>query len=678
MRHTEIEIREDIEIRLEMLVYRSRPPTSGSSYPVAVTERNRARAVAAFLLSAAVILAFWPVLGNGFVNFDDDEYVTANPHVRGGWSLAGLRWAVTSGELANWHPLTWISHMCDVQLFGVSPAGHHATSLLLHLLGTLLLFLLLESTTGALGPSAFAAALFGVHPLHVESVAWIAERKDVLSTMFWLLATLAYVWWTRRPGTARYVATVAALAAGLASKPMLVTLPFTLILLDVWPLGRWAPLAAQRGAARAAAKLVLDKLPLFALSAVSCVVTYAVQHSHGAVGTLEEFSFATRLTNAILSYATYLVRTILPAGLAVFYPHEGASISTAKAAVAGLAVLALTALAIRARRRAPYALVGWLWYLGTLVPVVGLVQVGDQATADRYTYVPLIGIFVAIAFGIPDLLRRTELLRLHPRVLSAAATIVVAALAVVANFQVRTWRDSASLFEHALAVTTRNAVAHNNLALALESRGSADEAAAHYAEAIRIDPRHAKAYNNLGCLLLERGRLDDAVANFSDAVAAAPRFAKAHYNLGIALARQGRDADAVRSFERALEIAPEDSEAHDNLGISLARLGRLDEALAQFSAAVRSDPDNADAYFNWGLTLGARGAWSDAAARFADAIRIRPDHAAAHQQLGAALLRAGDREGARREFDAARKLRFASSPGAGDATGDAVPRAPGR
>jgi protein O-mannosyl-transferase len=647
------------------------------SYPVAVTHRNRARAVAALLLSAAVILAFWPVLGNGFVNFDDDEYVTANPRVRGGLSLEGLRWAATSGELANWHPLTWISHMCDAQVFGGSPAGHHATSLLLHLVNTLLLFLLLEIATGALGPSAFAAALFGVHPLHVESVAWVAERKDVLSTMFWLLATLAYVSWTRRPGAARYAATVAALAAGLASKPMLVTLPVTLLLLDVWPLGRWAPLAARLGGMRAAAKLVIEKLPLFALSAVSCIVTYAVQRSHGAVGTLAEFSFPTRLANAILSYGTYLVRTVLPVGLAVFYPHPGASISAAEVAVAGLAVAALTALAIRARRRAPYAFVGWLWYLGTLVPVVGLVQVGDQATADRYTYVPLIGIFVAIAFGIPDLLRRTGLSRLPSRALPAAA-VVVAVLAVLANAQARTWRDSASLFEHALAVTTRNAVAHNNLALALESRGSADEAAAHYAEAIRIDPRHAKAYNNLGCLLVERGRLDEAVASFSSAVAAAPRFAKAHYNLGIALARQGRDAEAIPSFERALEIAPDDSEAHDNYGISLARLGRLDEALTQFAAAVRSDPNNADACFNWGLTLGARGAWSEAAARFADAVRIRPSHAAAHQELGAALLRIGDRERARQEFDTARRLRLASSRGAGDVTGGAPPWTPGR
>ena len=563
-----------------------------------MTRRSRLLVVAA-LLGVVTVGALWPVAGSGFLSYDDDQYVTRNPHVQQGLTPSSLAWACTTTRAANWHPLTWFSHMLDWQLYGDRAPGHHRTSLLLHVAGTLLLFLVLETMTGSLGRSAFVAALFAVHPLHVESVAWVAERKDVLSGVFWMLATWAYVFWVRRPGALRYVLLVLAFALGLAAKPMLVTLPFTLLLLDVWPLARW------RGSWREWGRLVLEKLPLLALSIASSAVTLFAQRRGGAIGSLASYPLSIRLENALVSYVVYLKRAIVPAGLSVFYPHGHVSPPAWQIAVSALVLAVGTILAIRLRARSPYLLVGWLWYLGTLVPVIGLVQVGSQAMADRYTYVPLVGIFVIAAWGLADLAPKGA------RWLPAGA-VVVLVLAVLANVQARHWRDSVTLFRHALAVDGENFMAHHTLGVELVRMGRIEEALAHYAEVVRIRPGFAKTHTSLANVHLSQGRLDEAGGEAREAIRLDPNQALAHSCLGAILARQGRGGEAVEYYERALSIDPEDAQVHNNLGVVLVGLGRMEAAIPHFESAVRLLPDYGIAHGNLAAGLLARGRYTEA------------------------------------------------------------------
>jgi Tfp pilus assembly protein PilF len=527
-------------------------------------ERQRLLPVGLFLV-VLIAGAFWQVTGHGFVNFDDDKYVTENPHVQAGLTRNGLAWAFTTTRASNWHPVTWISLMADSQLYGPNAYGFHTTNLLLHIASALMLFLFLNRVTGSLWRSAFVAAIFGIHPLHVESVAWVAERKDVLSTLFWMLTMWAYLHYTQSPKPTRYLLVVLAFVLGLMAKPMLVTLPFVLLLLDRWPLERLDQgNGREHDHTRPWRKLVWEKVPLLALAAVSSIVTYVVQQRSGAVGSLEVYPLGVRIANALVAYVNYVAKMLWPAHLAVFYPHPGTSLPIWQVAGSGLVLVWITLLAIRARRR-PYLAVGWLWYVLTLVPVIGLVQVGGQAMADRYTYIPLIGLFIIIAWGVPELLALWTTEARRRTLLAASAGIVIAALAVCTYLQVGYWRDSVTLFDHAVKVTRRNAVAHNNLGVALVERGELGKAVAHYREALRIKPRYVEAHCNLAIAAIKQGRLDEAIAHCWEALRIRPGDADAHNNLGVALAKQGKLHEALAHFSEALRLDPDKKSARANL-----------------------------------------------------------------------------------------------------------------
>ncbi len=592
--------------------------------------------LAPLLLSIAVLLAFWPALDNGFVH-DDEPYVTQNPNVRSGLTARSIAWAWTTEHAANWHPLTWMSHMLDFELFGENPRGHHATSLILHLANTLLVFFWLERMTSAKWRSFCVAALFGVHPLHVESVAWVAERKDVLSTFFWLLASIAYVRYVKAgKGSAPWLAT-ALLATGLTAKPMLVTLPFALLLLDWWPLGR-TNLGWRR--------LVREKLPMLALAAASCVVTLWSQHSGRALILLEELPAGARVENAIVALLRYLGKTIWPRDLAVFYPHPERSLSIVVLAVATLTLIAITMVVILARRRRPYLLFGWLWYVGILVPVLGLVQVGSQAMADRYTYVPLIGIFVIAAWGSAQVLR--------PAVAAATLTLLLVVLVTVTRAQVRVWHDPIALFQHAVEAGGDSALARNDLADALDDAGRVDEALAQYHEAIRLDPSYAQAHNNLGVLLYRLGRRDEAIAEYTKALHHDRAYGEIHGNLARALAAQGRIDAAVAQFEEAVRLDPRDAQARSDLGDALFELGKVDDAVRQYGEALRIRPDSPEVWNNLGVAQTRQGRLDDSLASIDRALALRPDYPTAHANRAAALYTKGDYAQAWTEIERAR------------------------
>jgi Flp pilus assembly protein TadD len=601
---------------------------------------------AAVALVVLTFVAYSDVRHLQFVPLDDQAYVYENPHVTAGLTIDGLRWALTTGDQANWHPLTWLSHMLDVQLFGVNAGYHHLTSLAIHTLNTLLLFFLLARTTGAVGRSACVAALFAVHPLHVESVAWIAERKDVLSTFFWLLTTGAYVWYARTPGRWRYTAVVSGLALGLMSKPMLVTLPFVLLLLDVWPLGRVSFAGVQldgkrsdtrTARAQTALALIREKIPLFVLAACSSVITLLVQSRGGAVRPIDILPIGVRVANALTSYVLYLVKAVWPSRLAVFYPYDK-SIHLWQWCGALAVLAAITWLVIRARRRQPYLLVGWLWYLGTLVPVIGLVQVGSQSMADRYTYVPLIGVLVMGVWGASDVVARWTGRRVA---LPAAAVAIVIACTVATQAQVTHWQDAWALWTHALAVTRDNEAAHIAVGAMQGMQGRNEDAVAHFKEALRIAPDSASAHRALGLALINLGRFDEAVEHLSMAVRYRPTFADAQSDLGVALAELGRPGEAIPRYLEALRLDPNRPATHRSLGLALMTFGRAEEAIAHYQDALRLQPDSARTHNDLGFALMAVGRNDEAKDHFVRALRLDPDLAEAHDNLGFALAAEG-------------------------------------
>jgi tetratricopeptide (TPR) repeat protein len=568
-----------------------------------------------------------------FINFDDNLYVTDSPHTQAGLSLEGIRWAFTTGRASNWHPITWISHMVDVQLFGERPGAHHLVNVLLHATNAALLFWLLRRMTLNLWASAFVAALFAVHPLHVESVAWVAERKDVLSTLFWLLTTLAYCAYVRRGGIARYALMAALFAIGLMTKPMLVTLPATLLLLDYWPLGRVAP---DRPAAPQLAKLLIEKLPLFALAIASSAATYWAQHEGQSIAAIDILPMYLRVANAAVVYLRYLLMMVWPTGLAPFYPHPGPDLPMWQVAVAALFLLPITAFAIARARRQPYLLVGWLWYLGTELPVIGLVQVGAQGHADRYTYVPLIGVFIMIAWGIPALAAK---MRVPRAALAAAAGVVVAALSVTAVVQASYWHDSITLFQHTLEVTSRNHLAHKNLGVAFANQHHYKEAIEHYQKAIQLKPEDPDLYYNLGNALNEMDRTDDAIAQYEKALKVRPDHAETHYNLGNALAKKGDYEGAVAHYREVVARQPEHLGAHINMGNALALLGRPADATKEFRTALDLEPNNLEALINIGNALSEQNQLDDAVAYYRKAIPLKPNHPDTHCNLAYSLVR---------------------------------------
>ena len=568
----------------------------------------------ALLLALITLVAYLPVAHNSFLDYDDNDYVTNNHVVQHGLTWAGVKWAFTSWHAANWHPLTWLSHMLDCELFGLNVGAQHYVNVLFHTANAVLLLLLLFRLTGALWPSAFIAALFAWHPLHVESVAWIAERKDVLSTFFEMLALLAYTRFVAESTRLRsasprqevrspkskvfYALALLMFALGLMAKPMLVTLPFLLLLLDYWPLKRISDLGFQisnsygkpstfNSQPSTLLRLTLEKWPFFLLSAASCVVTFLAQHAE-AVLSLEKYPLNLRLGNALLSYVLYLGKAIWPAKLAVIYPLQN-QLPWVEVAMAVVFLVVITWLVWKLRRSYPYLLVGWLWFLGTLVPVIGLMQVGKQAMADRYTYVPLIGIFLAVTFSCRDWAVR---LRLRPGALVVAGGLILAGCLLATEHQLSYWKDDETLFRHALAVTKNNDVACVNLGIALEKQGGQAEALARYQEALRINSNSVQAHNNLGNLLSEMGKTDEALAQYQEALKLNPMAPLAHDNLGTLLVKSGRFDEAMSQYKEAAQLDPDDFRPHYLMGKALLKQGRDAGAIAEFHEALRLDPED--------------------------------------------------------------------------------------
>ncbi len=575
---------------------------------------RRAVVLASLLLLAAA--ALWPVTRAGFV-FDDRGYILANESLRYGLSAGALRSYLLSAREANWHPLTWISHAIDVQLFGLNPVPPHAANLLLHLANVALLFLFLERSTAALWPSAAAAALFAIHPLRVESVAWISQRKDLLAGLFLLLTLHAHLRWARRPGAGRFLVAPTLFALGLMAKQTLVTLPLMLLILDWWPLGRWGAGAAPSSRSRWLP--LVEKTPLFLLALGGGVLAFWAQSSGGALRSAASYPFALRAANAVVSYAGYLGKTVWPANLSVFYPFPVA-ISLPKAAAAVLLLAGITAAAWRLRPIVPAATAGWFWFIITLLPLAGLIQIGDQAMADRYTYLPHIGLFMGTAWLLAAATR-------HPPMGRAAAAAVVAAIVLFAGAthrQARFWRDEFSLFSQALRADPGNALADFTLGYLLDTEGRHAEAEAHYRAAIRSRPGYAAAHGNLAGLLRERGALDEAEDHYREALRINASSAPSLYGLGVLRADRGRWEEAIGFYREALRIRPEYPQALNNTGVALTKLGRLIEAESFYRQALKIQPDHVLANYNLGSVLAAAGRPEEAKRFLAAALAVDP------------------------------------------------------
>jgi tetratricopeptide (TPR) repeat protein len=603
------------------------------------------------LLLALVVCVFLPSLRNGFVNYDDNLYVTDNFRVQAGLTWPGLVWSFAKlhGDGTYWHPLTWVSHMMDCQLYGLRPWGHHLTSLLLHAVNTLLVFLVFRRMTAASWRCAFLAALFALHPLQVDTVAWVAERKNLLSTLFWLLTIWAYVRYAQKrvtgeirgpvnqqPNPARqlqgstfdYLLTLVFFVCGMMCKPVLVTLPFVLLLLDYWPLQRFHP-APNRAACSALTRLFLEKAPLFLLAAVSSLITILAHRSLGMLGSDAPLPFNLRAANAVVSYVRYLGKTIWPFNLAVFYPYPD-TWAISEVVLCGLLLLAASALAVRASRRCPYLFVGWFWFLGVLVPFIGLVQVGAQAMADRFMYVPLLGLSILAIWGATNLAAR------WPHRHATLGIVGAAALAVcgcTSHFQIKHWKDGLTLFSHAIAVTQNNALAECNLGNALGAQGHRKEAITHLQEALRLNPAYAEAHVNFGVALVLEGKTGEAIQHYQAAIECRPNYAQAHRFLAGALALEHKNDEAKQEFLAALRFKPDYPEAHARLGNLLSQQGENEEALRHLFEAVKIRDDCEDGHYFLASALARVGRIPEAAVHFQAALRLQPNHAAALNDL---------------------------------------------
>src|SRR5436190_989755 len=563
-----------------------------------------------FLVCLVLVAVTWVVfgqtLGHDFVNFDDHVYVYENPLVVRGLSTEGIIGAFTHTHARNWHPLTTLSHMLDCQLYGLKAGGHHLTNVILHTISVLLLFLVLKQMTGALWRSAFVAVLFAIHPLHVESVAWIADRKAVLSAVFFRLSLAAYARYARAPSAARYLLLTLLFAVGLMSKPMLVTLPFVLLLLDYWPLNRvrdrWSEVRGRRtnsqirGHWSVVSGLIIEKIPLLILSATSCIITFVIQKR--ATGALPPLPLLWRVDNALASYMIYIWQTLWPIRLAVFYPHPNNMLPVWEVVIAIGLLLAMTAAAIVFRGKRPYLFTGWLWYLVMLVPVIGFVQVGEQGHADRYTYLPHVGLFLLAVWSIADVTasRRSTL-----RFAIATAVVIIVGLACAAFVQTSYWRNSETLWTHALAITSENDFAHNNIAYLLVDRGEQDDAISHFEAAARIRSRKTDRHYNVGSAFVEmnladalarKGESDEALVHYEQAIKLEPNYADAYYNRGNVLFAKGRIDEAIADWEKSLLIQPNDADVHTCLGNALLRQGSLKQAIAQYETAMVLAPED--------------------------------------------------------------------------------------
>lgn len=622
------------------------------------------------LLFLLAVCAFLPALKNGFINLDDPIYVTGNVHVNQGLTWPGLVWAFHGTDGGIWLPLTWFSHMLDCQLYGLKPWGHHLTSILFHAANTVLVFLWLRRMTGAMWRSFVLAALFGLHPLRVESVAWVSERKDVLSALFWFLALCAYTEYVKKsqagPSAAKnfYALALLFFILGLMAKPMLVTLPFVLLLLDYWPLNRF-------DGKKNIPSLVMEKWPFFFLSALACIVAFVTQKNEKAVIFLARLPVFDRIENAIVSYVRYIGKSLWPENLCVFYPHPvqwpmGIVFSSATL------LLIISLIFVWQRRRHPYLLVGWLWFLGTLIPVIGLVQIGQQAMADRYTYIPQIGLLLCLVWGVHAL---SKTWKRQSFILSVTATATILACVTLTCRQIGWWRDSETLFRRTIAVTTDNITAHIMLGFALDRAGKAKEAVEEYHFGLRDNPKDATLHDNLGLDLYRLGRIDEAIVDFKKAIEINHTNAEFHINLGTALFQKGRIDEAIAQYQDALEINSSSDQAHNNLANAFLQKGliddaivhyqkaseinptnaevyndlgtaflqkkRIDEAIVQYQKTLKINPDNAEAYYNLGVAFFQNGQFDEAVANYQKALEINPNFVEAHNNLGTTLTKIG-------------------------------------
>jgi len=571
------------------------------------TIRRRQKAILITLvLLALTLIVYWQVQHHEFVYYDDQDYVMENVHVQKGLTWENLKWAFTATECGFYQPLTWLTYMADFELYRFKAGGYHWTNLLFHLANTVLLFWVLSLMTGSLWRGGFVAALFALHPLHVESVAWIAERKDVVSGFFWILTMGAYLYYTKNPGIGRYLAVLTLFTLGLMAKPMAITLPFVLLLLDLWPLRRFGMInILEKGNKKRAIRLILEKIPLFMISIVFIAVSFVTVKEADALRTLDQFPFFVRVANAFISYGAYIRKMFLPWDLAMPYSHLGLMNYWLTALSAAL-ILLISVIVFRRIKTQPYLSVGWLWYLGTLVPVIGLVQIGAHAMGDRYTYLPLVGLFIMLVWGVSDLVLP---LRNGRYALAFLGSILLVSMVFLSYRQVGYWKDTVTLSRHAITVTEGNYLAHNNLGGALDREGQADEAIRHYGEAIRIMPSYADAW----------------------------------YNIGTTLAKQGKSVQAIPFYEKALQYQPEFVEAYNNLGTALFKQGRYDESIVYFRQALQIDPGYAEAYNNIGVVLAGKEQYAESVKYFQEALRIKPDYVMARKNLSSAQKRLGIR-----------------------------------
>lgn len=602
-------------------------------------KRPIAPASADLLIIAALVIAtlaiYAQVIGHQFINLDDANYITENPMVNRGLTLAGIMQAFTSFHAANWHPLTWISHMIDCQLFGLRAGGHLVVSALFHCANVALVFWFLRRATGGPGrtgsvwPSAIVAALFALHPLHVESVAWAAERKDTLSTFFGLLSLIAYVRYVESPSRKRYALVALTLALGLMAKPMLVTWPFVMLLLDYWPLRRFqkSEVGGHRSMVR---ELVVEKIPLLVIVALSALITLLAQSHSGAVITFTTAPLWLRLSNVLLAYAKYVWRTFWPHDLALYYPYPRI-FNVWHLVEAAIGLLAITAFCFWERKRRPYLIVGWLWFLGTMVPVIGIVQVGEQALADRYYYIPSIGLFIALVFGLADLAGRRPLLSKTVPALTSAALLV---LAVLTFRQVQLWHDTFTLFEHTLRIAPdRNITIECNLGLAFADIGKFDEAVTHLEKALEFHPHFGLALFAMLEIRRRQGRIAEAIDFGQRTVRALPTLAKAHAELGLAFAAEKNTDDAVSELREAVRLNPADPYALTDLGLVLAQTGKISEGIDMLQEALRLNPKSAEAHNDLGIILFAAGKTRESIAEFEAALRLNPSLENARKNL---------------------------------------------
>lgn len=583
------------------------------------TRRLTHNCITVIVLAAAVLLVYTPLYTSDFISFDDPNYIILNPYIKDGLTFNNIMWSFKSTYFANWHPVAWLSHMADISLYGMRPMGHHLSSVLFHALNAVMLFLLMLLMTNKYGQSAAVAALFAIHPYAVESVAWVSERKNLLTTFFWLLTIVTYVYYARRPSMVRYAAAILTFILSLMSKPMAVTLPLTLLLVDYWPLGRLGR--------RSIIKIIVEKIPFFALSLLSGIVTILVQQKDRAIVTLKGLPMSERLLNAVLAYWGYIEKTLYPIGFAVFYPHDDV-ISVTEAALKGGGLLLISAAVFSARKRAPYLLMGWLWYLVTLLPVIQLIQVGGAAMADRYAYVPLIGIYTMICFGVGGIAGG------RPGIQKATAAMFIAVLICLLNLtwrQASVWSNSGTLFRHAAIVTRGNYVAYNEYGMYLVNEGRLDEAIVEFSKGLEAAPDNTLLNFNMWEVLNDKGRKDEAKRYFikaaphGDGNSAEPSLFKVR---GIELMRAKNFEKATQYFLKALEIAPNDAELYNYLGLILSINKKYESALEYFSSGIKVNPTSQvtwELYFHMGLILKKMGRETDAQESFKESLRRNPN-----------------------------------------------------